>query len=128
MRRVLHSIRGRLDRFGVLLSGLCALHCMAGIVLVSVLGLGGGVFGSPAIHRVGIVLAILIGLVTLGLGALRHGRAAPPIIGGCGLSLMGLGILVSHGIAEALVTVPGVGLVALAHIRNMRAVRLHGAC
>ncbi|MEO6093254.1 MAG: MerC domain-containing protein [Novosphingobium sp.] len=121
------SIRERLDRFAVLLSGLCALHCVAGIVLVTVLGLGGGVLGSPAIHRVGIVLAILIGLVTLGVGTLRHGRAGPPLIGACGLSLMALAIVVGHGPAEALLTVPGVGLVALAHIRNLRAVRLHEA-
>ena len=121
------SIRDRLDRIGVVLSGLCALHCVAGLVLVWVLGLGGGFLGSPAIHRVGIVLAIVIGLITLGLGSLRHGRILPAIVGGFGLCLMALGILVSHGPAEALLTVPGVALVGLAHIGNLRAGRLHGA-
>ena len=41
MRQAYLSIRGRLDRFGVLLSGLCMLHCLAGLLLVAGLGLGG---------------------------------------------------------------------------------------
>ena len=33
MRRAILSIRDRLDRAGVLLSGLCAVHCLAGLLL-----------------------------------------------------------------------------------------------
>ncbi len=51
------SIRGRLDRAGMVLSGLCALHCVAGIVLVAVLGIGGGILLNPVIHRVGLAAA-----------------------------------------------------------------------
>lgn len=47
MRSAFLSIRDRLDRVGVLLSGLCMLHCIAGIVLVAGLGLGGEVLLSP---------------------------------------------------------------------------------
>ena len=34
-------IRGRLDRIGLALSCLCAVHCVLGIVIVAGLGLGG---------------------------------------------------------------------------------------
>ena len=120
MRDALISIRDRLDGFGVMLSSLCAVHCLVGLVLVTALGLGGGAFLSPGVHRVGLALAVAIGIVTLGLSALRHGRTGPALIGACGLALMAGGLVVSHGPAEALLTIPGVGLVAFAHIRNLR--------
>ncbi|MFC3175060.1 MerC domain-containing protein [Novosphingobium bradum] len=120
MRDALLAIRDRLDGYGVLLSGLCAVHCVVGLVLVTFLGLGGGVLLSPGVHRIGLALAVAIGIVTLGLSAMRHGRMGPALIGAGGLSLMAAGLVVSHGPAEALLTIPGVALVAFAHIRNLR--------
>ncbi len=122
------KIAPRLDRFGVLLSGLCAVHCFAGIFLVSILGIGGGALANPEIHRIGLGLAVLIGGVTLGLNALRHGRAGPLVIGGCGLGLMTLGLFAPHGLAEAALTISGVALVATAHVRNIRGQGLHASC
>jgi hypothetical protein len=120
MRDALITIRSRLDGAGILLSGLCAVHCLLGIVLVSVLGLGGEALFSPSIHRTGLALAVLVGVVTLGLGALRHGQFAPMAIGGCGIALMAAGLVVPHGPFEALLTIAGVALVATAHIWNLR--------
>jgi hypothetical protein len=120
MHSVTLAIRRRLDRVGILLSGLCAVHCLLGVVLVSALGLGGEALLSPSIHRYGLGLAVLVGLVTLGIGAVRHGKRAPLMIGGCGLALMALGLLVPHGLPEAMLTIAGVVLVATAHIWNLR--------
>ncbi len=121
MRKVIATIRDRLDRLGVLLSGLCVVHCLAGLVLVSVLGLGGEALLSPAIHRVGLALAVVVGAFTIGLGALRHGQRAPLLIGSAGIVLMACAVIIGHGAAEAAFTVAGVALVAIAHIRNLRA-------
>ena len=120
MRRAILSIRDRLDRTGIILSGLCAVHCLLGIVLVSVLGLGGQALLTPAIHEIGLGLAILVGTVTLGLGVLRHGQVAPIVIGAAGILLMAGGLVSPHGLQEALLTIAGVFLVAIAHIRNLR--------
>lgn len=123
MRDALLSIRDRLDGFGVLLSGLCAVHCVLGLVLVTVLGLGGlgaGALLSPRIHEVGLALAVGVGVVTLGLSALRHGRLGPLAIGTCGLALMAAALTVDHGPREAVLTIAGVALVATAHMRNLR--------
>lgn len=121
MENALIWIRGRLDRAGIVLSGLCVVHCVLGVVLVGVLGLGGGVLLSPAIHRVGLALALAIGLLSLGSGVLRHGRVGPLVLGGVGLALMAAALAVGHGVAEAVLTVVGVSLVATAHIRNLHA-------
>lgn len=75
---------------------------------------------SPAIHRFGLVLALVIGIVSLGFGVLRHGRIGPLVTGGVGLAMMAGAIAVGHGAAEAILTIGGVSLVALAHIRNLR--------
>ena len=120
MRSALTAIRDRLDRAGMILSGLCAVHCVLGIVLVGVLGLGGETLLTPAIHRIGLGLALAVGLISLGFGVLRHGRVAPLVIGGIGLALMAAAIVVGHGTAEAVLTILGVGLVALAHLRNLQ--------
>jgi hypothetical protein len=120
MRSPPNPIRRRLDRIGIMLSGLCAVHCLLGLVLVTLLGLGGGFFLDPAIHRAGLALAVLVGLVTLGLGVLRHGQLAPLYIGGSGIALMSAGLAVTHGLPEAILTIAGVALVATAHIRNLR--------
>jgi len=113
------KIRNRLDRVGMLLSGLCALHCVAGIVLVAVLGLGGGILLDPIIHRVGLALAVIVAAVAIGLGALRHRRAAPIVVALIGLGFMGGALVVPHGVQEAVMTIVGVCLVALGHILNL---------
>lgn len=120
MRNELFSIRGRLDRAGVLLSGLCAVHCLASIVVVSSLGLGGQYLFAPAIHRVGLALAIGLGILTLAIGAARHGNFGPLGIGAAGIALMSAALMVPHGVVEAMFTIVGVGLVATAHLRNLR--------
>lgn len=119
MRQTLLSIRDRMDGFGVVLSGLCAVHCVLGVVLVGVLGLGGQALLSPEIHRYGLALAVVVGIVSLGFGVARHGRIEPMIIGGLGLTLMAAALFVGHGLPEAVLTIMGVALVALAHIRNL---------
>ncbi|MEQ1497660.1 MAG: MerC domain-containing protein [Novosphingobium sp.] len=120
MRQALVLIRNRLDRVGVLLSGLCALHCLAGLLLVAGLGLGGEVLLAPAIHRAGLALAIAVGAVTLAMGVMRHGDPVPLQVGAAGLGLMGLALFVGHGTEEAVLTIVGVGMVGWAHLRNLR--------
>ena len=114
------SIRGRLDRVGMLLSGLCAVHCLAGLLLVAGLGLGGEFFLAPVIHRVGLALAIAVGSVTLVMGVVRHGDPVPLQLGAAGIGFMATALFVGHGTAEAVLTVAGVALLAGAHLRNLR--------
>lgn len=120
MRAAVALIRNRLDRMGILLSALCVLHCLAGVLLVAGLGLGGTFLFAPAIHRIGLALAIVIGGITLAIGIARHGDPRPLQLGAGGLVLMALALAVGHGLAEALLTIAGVSLLAWAHLRNLR--------
>lgn len=120
MARMFPWIRGRLDRFGVLLSALCLVHCLAGLVLIAGLGIGSSFLLDPAIHKVGLVLATLVAAVAIGMGAMRHRRAAPFVVAMTGLSFMGGALAVGHGADEAVLTVIGVLLVAAGHLLNLR--------
>jgi hypothetical protein len=114
------AIRSTIDRAGITLSALCAMHCLATVVLVSALGIGGGLLAKPIIHEAGLVLAMIIAAVAIGIGALRHRRAAPFVTAMTGLSFMGGALAVPHGYEEAVLTIIGVGLVSLGHVLNMR--------
>ncbi len=123
VRAAFLSIRDRLDRVGIALSSLCIVHCLAGLLMVGVLGIGGEALLAPEWHRAGLALALAIGVVTIGLGVVRHGRLAPLAIGSVGLALMAAALFVAHGAQEAALTVPGVLLVAVAHVLNLRHAR-----
>lgn len=120
MNSALIRIRGKLDRFGMVLSGLCMVHCVAGVVIVVGLGLSGGLLLDPAIHRVGLALATATAALAIGMGALRHRGRAPIVVAVLGLAFMGAGLTVDHGVREAVLTVLGVSLVATAHVLNLR--------
>lgn len=118
------SLRRRLDQIGIGLAGLCAVHCLATLVLISALGLGGHFFlFNENIHRVGLALALAVAVVAIGWGLLRHGRVVPFAIALGGLALMATALLVPHGANEFLLTLVGVALVSFGHLMNLRAVR-----
>ena len=110
-----------LDKLGIGLAGLCALHCIATVVLVSTLGIGGHFLFEPGIHRVGLALALAIAAVAMGWGALRHDQTTPIVMASAGLAFMSVALLVPHGDDEIALTLIGVTLVSVGHFLNMRA-------
>ncbi len=112
-----------LDRVAIGLSGLCVVHCVATTVLLALLSTAGGMLLHPAIHEVGLVMAIVLGSVALGKGAIAHGYAMPAAMGAFGLGVMAGAMSLPHNGsgAEALWTMVGVGLLAFGHDLNRRA-------
>ena len=120
MFRIIPRIRNRLDRVGVLLSCLCLVHCVAGLILVAGMGVGATFLLDPAIHKIGLLLATVVAGAAIGLGALRHRRPLPFVVAMTGLTFMGGALAVGHGYEEAVLTIIGVLLVAAGHILNLR--------
>ena len=89
MQLLLYSIRDRLDRIGVVLSGLCAAHCLASLALFAGLGLAGGELLNPMIHRVGLLIAVIVAAVAIGRGAVAHRQKVPFVVAMTGLTFMG---------------------------------------
>lgn len=111
----------RLDRVAMGLSGLCLVHCLATAVLLALLAAAGGLLGEPIIHEFGLVVAMVLGAIALGRGAIEHGFMMPSAIGGLGLGVMAGALSLGHDGGEALYTVIGVTILALGHRLNVMA-------
>jgi hypothetical protein len=120
MESLLPWLRGHLDRAGVLLSCLCLVHCLAGLVLVASMGAGASFLLDPSIHKVGLLFATVIAATAIGLGAYRQRRIAPFAVALVGLCFMAGAVVAGHGFPEAALTMIGVVLVASGHILNLR--------
>ncbi len=114
------QLRQRLDRVGLALAGFCALHCLATIVVVSGLGMGGHFFLAPEIHEIGLLVAFVFATIAIGWGVLVHRKTGPAVYAIAGLGAMGAGLLVPHGNGELVLTTIGVALVAYGHVLNLR--------
>ncbi len=111
----------RLDKVAIALSGLCLVHCLATAVVLALLSAAGGWLGSPLIHEVGLILAMILGAIALGRGVREHGHVLPALVGVGGLGIMGYALTLTEGGIEPLFTVLGVGILALGHRLNAMA-------
>jgi hypothetical protein len=112
---------GRWDGFGLSIAGLCLVHCLATTIFLTLFAAAGSAFLHPAIHEIGLVLAIGFGLLALWQGIKRHGFILPAAIGALGIGMMAGALTLPHGGIEVFYTVLGVGVLALGHILNQRA-------
>jgi hypothetical protein len=113
---------GAIDRWAIGLSGLCFVHCVASAVFVAMLASAGGLLLDPAIHEVGLVFALLLGVVGLGRGIWQHGFMMPSAIGGLGLGVMAGALSLGHEAAGSTIyAMIGVLVLALGHDLNRRA-------
>lgn len=113
---------GAIDRAAIGLSGLCLVHCIATAVLVMMLASAGGLLVDPRIHEIGLMVAILLGVIGIGRGAMIHGFMLPVAIGSLGLGTMAGSMTLGHGAEEVVYSVFGVLILALGHDLNRRAV------
>lgn len=104
-------------------SGLCVAHCFATAMFLGLLATAGGIFENPLFHETGLVLAIVLGAIALGHGAVAHGFMMPAAIGALGLGIMAGALTMDHGFQESVYTVFGVAILALGHDLNHRAGR-----
>jgi hypothetical protein len=116
------SRQGTIDRLAIGLSGLCLVHCIGTSVLVLFLSTAGGALLDPRIHEVGLVLAIILGVIGLGSGIRKHGFMLPAAVGAMGLGTMAGSLTLHHGPEEVIYSVFGVLMLALGHDLNRRAV------
>ena len=117
-----------LDRAAIFLSSLCLLHCMV-VPVALLLGplLGGWLQNTETqVHWVLLALALPISAVALQRGFRRHHSRATLALGYTGLLLMLVAVM--HWLGEAwevALTVAGVSMLLVAHVRNMLGSHIH---
>ena len=116
------SLTRWLDRGAVGLSMLCLVHCLAFPVVVMALPAMGEVLPRQWwVHPVIFALAVPLAAIALVRGWSDHRDRRPVLLGGIGLTLLGLGLLAAEASAvEVLLTVTGGSVVAAAHLLNWR--------
>ena len=113
---------GIIDRLAIGVSGFCLVHCIASAVLIAMLASAGGVLLDPIFHEVGMMVALVLGILGLGRGILDHGFMLPAAIGSLGLGTMAGALTLDHGGVTTLYSIAGVLILALGHDLNRRAV------
>ena len=113
----------KMDRFAIVLSGLCLLHCLLIPVIVVVApAVSALVLGTETtVHWIFLAFAVPTSCWALVRGFTRRHDLRALVSGLVGLFVMFLGV--SHLFDPALevpVTVVGVGLVVVAHVLNLR--------
>lgn len=121
------ALNRRLDRFGALASGACAVHCaMLPFVAASLPLVGLGVLASEAFELSFIALALALAAVSLAAGWLRHRSLKPAAWLGLGAALFAfgtLGPLHHHEFWHAALLVAGGISLVTAHWLNLRRLR-----
>lgn len=124
-----NSLLRTVDRVGAGASFVCAVHCAALPVVVSLLpAIGLGVFANHAFERGFITVAAILAATSLLTGFRRHrrlrafGLLAPGIA--CLLAGIAIDVDARPVLHAALVSIGGT-LVALSHLANLRLARRH---
>ncbi|WP_417686618.1 MerC domain-containing protein [Pseudidiomarina gelatinasegens] len=112
-----------LDKTGMWVTTLCALHCLLLPVILPILSLIGLSFlGEELLERLILGTSIVLGLVALVSGMRQHARMYPLVL------LVAGGFVYWHkdslgDMGEPLIILIGAGLIIAAHWVNLRLVR-----
>ena len=123
----LQKTSSRLDHIGVTASTLCAVHCaLMPVLFTSLPLLGLGFLANAWVEWGMIVLALMIGIYSIGLSYLRiHRQLQPLILLAIGFMVIMLGHAFTNGWAEAVIVPIGGLFIAAAHFVNYK---YSGAC
>jgi hypothetical protein len=115
-----------MDRVAIGLSFLCVAHCLLLPFAILVLpALGATFLEEEAFHYWLLFLVVPTSVLSLWLGCRKHGHLEIFTIGAFGLCLLllivALGVDLLGETPERISTVAGAAVIALAHLRNMKA-------
>ena len=120
----------RLDALGLAISAICLVHCLALPVialLVPALSFGFGPETDHSFHWLLLALAAPISTLALWRGAARSADRRWLKLGSVGLVIMLIGVLHVFGAeSEVPLTMLGVVLLAIAHVKNFATAHAHG--
>ena len=131
-------IQTNFDRFAVLLSGICAIHCRALPVFAGVVPLlaatihHGNNLHEFWFHQFIILFILPVSIFALATGFRNHGQITPIAVGGIGLTILVLTALFAESLItqeilsykiEILLTILGGIIHAAGHIANIYATK-----
>ncbi|BDD66169.1 membrane protein [Sphingobium sp. TA15] len=120
-QEVLGPRLSRMDRWGIIISSACLVHCLALPLAIALLpAIASSLPSDSWVHPVLIGLALPVTGGALWRGYRTHLRAVPALLGALGLGFIASALFARGGLAEPALTVFGGLLVSAAHILNWR--------
>jgi hypothetical protein len=121
----LNRLQSFFDTCAVLISALCALHCLAlPVLLIASPLLGASVLSDELFHQLLLWVIVPTSVVAVALARLRHPDVWVLVLVVMGLLILTGGALWAHDYAPPLVdtvmALAGGALLAIGHIRNFR--------
>jgi peptidoglycan/LPS O-acetylase OafA/YrhL len=112
-----------IDRIGVITSTTCVVHCLLAPVLISYLAVYAHFIPSEEnTHRTLAVGVTTLGVIAIGFGYRKHGRASVLALTALGLAIILAGAFAGDRLpnhwCEVLVTLTGSSCMVLAHRQN----------
>ena len=94
MQGVQNNMQEHFDRFAIMLSGLCAIHCIALPIIASIIPLltatvhHGNEVHEFWFHQFILLFILPVSLIALFTGFRSHGKLLPLVIAGIGLAIL----------------------------------------
>lgn len=119
------NISPSLDKYAILTSSICAIHCLSLPLIVGVFpALSTSIFGQEQFHVLLLWLVIPLSLVSLTLGFKQHHSGLVALLGLSGLTVLILAGTIGHDTlgeaGERIATLLGATLIAAGHLRNYK--------
>ncbi|MBO9665704.1 MAG: MerC domain-containing protein [Bdellovibrio sp.] len=115
----------RWDKLGILLSTICAIHCLVTPLLILALPVLGEAFEASWVHLSMAAVILPIGLFAFWSGYKHHRQTKVFAMGAMGLLLVACGSVLPHEMVEIyehdVVTIIGSLMLVTAHVLNRRA-------
>jgi hypothetical protein len=126
--KVAPRYRAHWDSLGLVLSGVCLVHCLMLPIVIGLFPLlGAGILGHQQFHQLLLFLVVPTSIAALWLGYRRHHRGYIIVIGTVGIVILSAVALFAHQVLDArgeiLVASLGGVIVAISHIQNLREAR-----
>jgi len=108
---------------GEVLSAVCAVHCVATPLVLTLLPAAGSVLGGA--HPVLFFFVVVVAAWAFVRGYRCHRRLVVPALALTGIALLGFAAFVLHGelLADTAVSLVGAGFMMAAHARNRALLR-----
>ncbi|MFP5519487.1 MAG: MerC domain-containing protein [Bdellovibrionia bacterium] len=117
------------DKVGILISGFCALHCVATPFLIFSLPALGYAFEHPLFHFLLALFVVPVGVFAFYQGYKQHHQKGILLLGFLGLFVIGAMAAVPHAwlhvVGHNTLTLVGSGILILAHVLNRRQCLCH---
>lgn len=117
------------DRIGIVLSSLCAIHCLATPLLILLLPVMGEFFHAEWVHILMAVVILPVGLFAFWSGYKHHRQVKVLSLGVLGLAMICAASVLPHEWVEVMehdvVTIIGSFVLITAHVLNRRACLCH---